>query len=338
MLNTILGTKKTAKKGKKGAAKGKKKTAKATKKTTKKSASAASPALNSKKVIDVRSKADVKDLVDLFKKNKVVVVLVYADWCGHCTTFKEDVWSKLSNMPSRKVPMAQIKAEELPNTPLANAEVDGYPSVMVVGNDMKPTNIENSRDMSLMTKIVNSDPDKVLANVPGAEATATSPEGSVVPTPEAEEAQKNESEKVLQTVNVGSLKPNNKGPANSAIKAELENLSMPSVANPPPVEEDVISPDSAMPSSNSPFANSLGTVSNTSASMNNGTISDSMGVTPPFENDSLTGSMASGPLVGGSLYRALYNISKGRESFYGPSRRRTRRASQKKGKRSTRRR
>jgi hypothetical protein len=156
ILNTLMGRTRKGKKSKKESRKGKKKVA-ATKMNKTKSANAI-PNDN----VDVRSSANVKELVDLLKKNKIVIVLVYADWCGHCQTFKKDIWSNLSALPSRKIPMAQIKAEELEKTPLATAEIDGYPTVMMVGQDMKPTNLEDTRNMEMMTKIVNADPNEIL--------------------------------------------------------------------------------------------------------------------------------------------------------------------------------
>lgn len=127
--------------------------------------------------VDVRegSSAALKQLKELLKSNKIVLVLVYADWCGHCQTFKKGEWSALQNEPGRKIPMAQIQAEALDKTPLANTPVDGYPYVGVVGQDMRMANIANPRDMRAMRAVVNADPEEVLNGAPAANGAENVP-------------------------------------------------------------------------------------------------------------------------------------------------------------------
>jgi thiol-disulfide isomerase/thioredoxin len=47
--------------------------------------------------VDVTSAEHIPKLVDLLKKNKVVIVLIWADYCGHCHRYKDQVWNKLLN-------------------------------------------------------------------------------------------------------------------------------------------------------------------------------------------------------------------------------------------------
>ena len=153
--------------------------------------------------VDVRqgSAAALKQLKELLKNNKIVLVLVYADWCGHCQTFKKGEWSSLQNEPGRKIPMAQIQAEALDQTPLADTPVDGYPYVGVVGQDRRMANIANPRDMRAMRAVVNADPEEVLNGAPAANGAANGAENVPMNADEEEEpADENENENEPGTV------------------------------------------------------------------------------------------------------------------------------------------
>ena len=89
-------------------------------------------------VPDVRSKKDVPALEKLLKKGPITFVLVYADWCGHCDRYKNNVWSPLKSMRNRTSNLASVHYDQLENTSLANAKIDGYPSMLVVGKDKTP--------------------------------------------------------------------------------------------------------------------------------------------------------------------------------------------------------
>lgn len=239
-------------------------------------------------VIDVREKADVEKLMKLIQKNKVILVLVYADWCGHCKTFKNDIWSKLKSNPNRKVPLAEVNADVLQETPLKSAKIDGYPSVVPIGNDMKmatlkdpngkETNaIPNSRDAQMMESLVTSDPDKVISKVNSPAASELTPDPiapsptppeptpkSKTPTPEAIQAKNNALNSLGATVAEGSKAP-------------------PSSANPPDVEDDLLASQGPVMESGKPL-NSKG---------------DLIGVSKKASQE------------GGSLYAALLEAGKG---------------------------
>ena len=71
----------------------------------------------------------MKDFMAMFNKHTIIIVLVHADYCGHCQTYKERVWNNLS---SGKNGTAAIHYDQLEGTPLANAKIKGYPSVIIV--------------------------------------------------------------------------------------------------------------------------------------------------------------------------------------------------------------
>ena len=117
--------------------------------------------------ISVRSPEEVKDLESLIKTGPVTLVLVHADWCGHCQTYKP-MWSELENVPGRTANMAMIHHDMVEKSPtLKKAKIPGYPTVLKVyqnghieeykGEEKGKTNaVPNMRDMSTMTKEVTS--------------------------------------------------------------------------------------------------------------------------------------------------------------------------------------
>lgn len=146
------------------------------------------------KTVDVRSRKDVASLENIIKGGPITIVLIYADWCGHCTRFKENVWSKLLEN-SHNAKLASIHHDQLENTSLKDAKIKGYPSVLVVGKDGKPavfkgpageeepTNAMPNADLETLEKIVDADADTILRE----EAEAEDPTATMMTPPDARE-------------------------------------------------------------------------------------------------------------------------------------------------------
>ena len=102
--------------------------------------------------MDVRSGADILGLNELLKKkkNNTIIVLIYADFCGHCTTFKNDVWSRLASMPNRKAGLASIHYDQVENTPFAAKTINGYPTVFQLKKGTTPEHAEELKDIRNM--------------------------------------------------------------------------------------------------------------------------------------------------------------------------------------------
>lgn len=173
--------------------------------------------------IDVTTDEDLAKLSDLLKKHNVVVVLIHADWCGHCQTFKP-LWEDYKKIPGRNVPMASINEKMLSKTPFKDAKLDGFPSTVVYsGKDgsfgsfkneqgEETHAIPNIRDKTLMTKILRAKP-SMLQRMNSMSADESQSETAHA-TPEAEalleeSGKKAVKEKNIPIVNVlASLPPN----------------------------------------------------------------------------------------------------------------------------------
>lgn len=95
--------------------------------------------------IDVRNKSDVGAFEGLLGRGPLTIVLVYADWCGHCQTFKETMWNQVNATPNKKLNTASVHYDMVENTSLKNAKIDGYPSLLLVGTNKTPATFETDQ-------------------------------------------------------------------------------------------------------------------------------------------------------------------------------------------------
>ena len=112
--------------------------------------------------VDVRSGADLFGLNEILKKkkNNTIIVLIYADFCGHCTTFKKDVWSRLASMPNRNAGLVSIHHDQVENTPFAAKNINGYPTVFKLKKGATPKEAEevkDNRNMDVMNTIAEGE-------------------------------------------------------------------------------------------------------------------------------------------------------------------------------------
>jgi thiol-disulfide isomerase/thioredoxin len=86
-------------------------------------------------------------------------ILMFADWCGHCQTYKP-FWNKLRDMSSRMIPLAAVQDAQKDNIKfLKEAPLDGYPTVIHVKEDgtMEAVDPTEMRDESGMKTRVSKD-------------------------------------------------------------------------------------------------------------------------------------------------------------------------------------
>ena len=134
--------------------------------------------------MDVRSPKDIPAFEDMLSGGPMAVVLVYADWCGHCDTYKKNVWSPLKSMNNRTVNLASVHHDQLENTSLQGSKIDGYPSILVVGKDKKPAVFNNSSGVTNAmpnTSEVSTMKSLITTPIPN-EATSMNANSSFTPT------------------------------------------------------------------------------------------------------------------------------------------------------------
>jgi thiol-disulfide isomerase/thioredoxin len=168
--------------------------------------------------MDVASDQDLAKLSDLLKKHKIVVVLIHADWCGHCQTFKP-LWEDYKKIPGRTVPMVSVNETMLAKTPFKDAKLDGYPSTLVysgkdgsfgsfTNQDGTETNaVPNSRDKEVMSKLLKARPSMMRrASNANSETAHSTPEANLL---RNESGKKAVREKNLPMINLNAPAPPN---------------------------------------------------------------------------------------------------------------------------------
>lgn len=86
--------------------------------------------------------------------NKCVVVLVYANWCGHCHVYKPK-FTKMINNPNRAVEAAMVEDTQWnqikSSMNIKNAEIEGYPSVIAINKNFEAVNFQGENGESSNT-------------------------------------------------------------------------------------------------------------------------------------------------------------------------------------------
>ena len=147
--------------------------------------------------LDVRSEDSISSLMKLVKKGPITIILVYADWCGHCHTYKPKFDEAAKN---RKSPFQVASINETMINSVneriksmnksANINVSGYPSVVSLNNKgefvkdlsqdaaikMLNTPMPNAVQQNVSMKnvsmknvpknVMENDPKNVMENVP----------------------------------------------------------------------------------------------------------------------------------------------------------------------------
>jgi thiol-disulfide isomerase/thioredoxin len=136
--------------------------------------------------LDVRSPTDVAGLMKRIRSGPLTIVLVYANWCGHCHRFMPH-FDKAAQTPGRSVQVAKVNEEalnavnaELSRNNAKPVEVSGYPSVIAVSPAAEVVgNIEAVPETAVMTNVMKNMGKRNSAPVP----VPSAPKNSKAPSP-----------------------------------------------------------------------------------------------------------------------------------------------------------
>jgi thiol-disulfide isomerase/thioredoxin len=278
--------------------------------------------------IDVKSPADLKKLTDMMKKYKALVVFIYADWCGHCHSYRDQVWKNLPKAAAannRGVGLVAINEQMLNKTPLAGVPVEGYPTNLVINTEGKPgvvkpvlfkdeegnvsANIPNSRDMGTMTRLAQSTPEEILTNSAGVSENTVSPAASAAA--KGFPLTENNYEKL----NTAAGSSNSTAPFGNSATGSRNSTTLPvgntrnSNANTIPVNSRVTAPASAsLPNLNEPMNSMAATTESPGLSA---------AAAPPSAEEDLLLSQSKAPSAAASLRNSVQNLSAANKTLKG---------------------
>lgn len=115
--------------------------------------------------LDVRSPEKMDELVKRIRQGPLTLVLIYADWCGHCHELMPH-WDRAANSSGRNIQAVKINDSVLSlanetirknvNQSAPEINVEGYPTIrMLDQNGETLTDIEPTKDTKTLSRIMN---------------------------------------------------------------------------------------------------------------------------------------------------------------------------------------
>jgi thiol-disulfide isomerase/thioredoxin len=125
--------------------------------------------------VDITDAGNLNELDSRIAAGPLTLVLVYADWCGHCQRFKP-MMSKLENEAGRSIQTARIRDDVFPQSSLSGEKLSGYPSLMLVDKNGKSKMFKNAEGETTNTIPEYTDMNKMMTIV----RNAGKPEGQSI--------------------------------------------------------------------------------------------------------------------------------------------------------------
>lgn len=131
--------------------------------------------------LDVRSPSDLSKFKDRIMKGPITIVMVYADWCGHCHEMRPhfDAAAKSPNRTMQAIAVNEKMLDKVNNSINQNInhnakpiEVEGYPSILLVDREgNKVSDIEPVKNTSVMTKVMTEPTSPMAESSPAEESS-----------------------------------------------------------------------------------------------------------------------------------------------------------------------
>lgn len=134
---------------------------------------------SSGRVLRMTSPSQYRELEGLIQRGPATLILVFSTTCPHCHTYMP-LWKKLCSQRNRQANLVSMRAETYMQTPMASQKsVKGVPSVLRVDKSGEITEVDDIRNMQMMSATVAApaeerltttvDPASVAHSVPGTE-------------------------------------------------------------------------------------------------------------------------------------------------------------------------
>jgi len=123
--------------------------------------------VKSTKVLKVDAKHKIPKFEQQIKAGTINFVLVYAEWCGACHRFMDNIWNPMCKGKARHNRMA-VRDDMIKSTSLANANFDYLPSVLIVdeAGQLQSFKTPEGKDTNAMPTPKSLNEMKRVVNVP----------------------------------------------------------------------------------------------------------------------------------------------------------------------------